>query len=70
MLTQLPVIGYGLAALAFLVLTLLLLTSWQGRLHGETGAREGRGDRDEHGGPPHDPTPFRTGTSPPPSSSR
>jgi putative PEP-CTERM system histidine kinase len=34
MLAQLPVIGYGLAALAFLVLTLLLLTSWQGRMHG------------------------------------
>ncbi len=34
MLESLPAIGYGLAGAAFLVLTVLLVTSWQGRLHG------------------------------------
>ena len=34
MLASLPAIGYGLAGAAFLILTVLLLTSWQGRLHG------------------------------------
>ncbi|HEX2139918.1 MAG TPA: PEP-CTERM system histidine kinase PrsK, partial [Woeseiaceae bacterium] len=34
MTATLPTIGYGLAGFAFLALSILLVTSWQGRLHG------------------------------------
>lgn len=34
MLVNLPSIGYGLAGFAFLILSALLVTSWQGKLHG------------------------------------
>ena len=34
MLANLSALGYGLAGLAFLILSVLLVTSWQGKLHG------------------------------------
>lgn len=34
MTASLSALGYGLAGVAFLVLAVLLITSWQGRLHG------------------------------------
>lgn len=34
MLANLSVVGYGLAGFAFLILSVLLVTSWQGKLHG------------------------------------